>query len=582
MTETDDYTTKDKSSYGTNGSGWLNETISFESLARLTKSLSLSNSRDKIFSQIALSAMGKLVLSNLWLAVHNIPDSATAFFGFKGQIKSGGLYEKLTKKLSGFFDDIDEKIEYGKQIFLKDYIICIAVSISEKETLLFIADLSKRSSNGKPGFLSEKEVRYVELLLSIAVSSIANLEIKQKLLTESMRAEQQNILLRNLFNISRDFSTLLDVDQIIKVYSYYLMGHLQVSRFAMIKIGENDSEVLVNRFTDVEDSDLLSISSGDRNPADKITLIIPVEIQGNLRGTVLIGPKLSGIPHNESDIEYLTSLSTTAYTSLENAELFAEKIKLRVLEGELEIAKMIQGDLLPKNLPDIAGYRIGALNKSAKHVGGDYYDVIPDKEGNFAIVMADVSGKGVPASLIMANLQSAARLLVFMGFRLETIVEELNTLVCDNTAADKFVTMCFSLLKPKQSLLKNCTAGHPPPFHLKVDDNGKYNRDNVSYLEKGGMVLGVVEGYKDYVAEYQELGKGDIIVYYTDGFTDGHLEGKNGIDIFLRVVIDNLNKYLDSEKAIDLDSVIADIIEDMSHIEGILPDDMTILLLHKK
>lgn|GEM_PF-4853382 len=568
------------------------ETISFESLSRLTQSMTVAGDSEKILSLAALSIMGKLALTDLRFVVVNQE------YGFENDVQifsARGLDKReLDLETKTILIGISGSNSDGYLFFDQGYLI-FSFSLSTNESAFLISNLSKRINRGLTDLRTD-ELRYIELVISITISAVASLQVRNDLVLESEKAAQHNLLLSNLFNINRDFATLFEEEKIIRVFSYYLMGHLKVTQFAMISDMLDTPVVIVNRFKGVSDADLLvkysesSFSGVTRNQdeASPINTFVPVEVQGRKQGLVFLGEKLGGMAYGKYDLEYLNSLVITAYTSLENANLFEEKIKLKVLEGELELAKSIQAGLFPETLPKIKGYQIAARNRSAKHVGGDYYDVVEDKNGHYTIVMADVSGKGVPASLIMANLQAAVRLLVNMGFRLETVVEELNTLICANTSSDKFVTLCLSLLKAEKSLLKNCTAGHPPPIYLRSDPSGFFSTENYQLLEKGGMVLGVVEGYKDYEAEYTELAEGGAVIYYTDGFTDGDLGNKSGFEVFLDVVVECLNESinnrinaLNQSSSPDLEMAIDRIIEKMSVVEGILPDDMTLLLLYK-
>lgn len=555
------------------------ELVSFESLIRLTRSMAKAGSQEKILSLAALSIMGKLAISRI----------AFLWKDENGEWKSTPQKRGPEEYRNGLISDTQKLLELRPEQedepFLLDngrYLFFQPIDSNDGQAYLLV-DSNKGMIAQNRGRLNKESLRYIELVMSIALSSLTIHDTKSALRTETNTAERQDLFLSNLFHISRDFASLFSEKEILRVFSYYLMGHLQVSRFAVLREGESPT-VLLNRFSKIEDNKLLYyytfVSEGERIEDKEIAVALNAEIRGEQQGAVLLGKKLSGKAFTEYELSYLRSLVNTTFTALENARLFDEQLKLEILEGELEIARNIQRGFLPVSLPEIPGYDAYGINLSAKHVGGDYYDVVKDKEGNFAVVMADVSGKGVPASLIMANLQSAVRLLVRMGFKLETIVEELNTLVCANTSADKFVTLCLSLLKPDKKLLKNCTAGHPPPIQLSLGTDRKFSVTNKRLLEKGGMVLGVVEGYKDYVAEYTDVHPGDVFVYYTDGFTDGDLGDRSGQDVFIETVVEALNLNLKGQE-LDLRAASKEVIERMSKIEGILPDDMTLFLLHK-
>ena len=132
----------------------------------------------------------------------------------------------------------------------------------------------------------------------------------------------------------------------------------------------------------------------------------------------MLGEKLSREPFKQADLDLLFSLGNLAIISLENARLFKETLEKQKLEDELMIAREIQKGLLPTMLPSIPGVEIAATNISSKQVGGDYYDVISLQDGRQILAIGDVSGKGSPAALLMANLQATIRALVPLDFRL--------------------------------------------------------------------------------------------------------------------------------------------------------------------
>ncbi|GAB5464802.1 MAG: hypothetical protein Kapaf2KO_02380 [Candidatus Kapaibacteriales bacterium] len=499
--------------------------------------------------------------------------------------------------------------------------------------------------------LTLSENRYCELIFSLTLGAYNSLVLRSELKDETIRLQKNNLLLRNLFTINRDFSRLLNFDGIDRLFSLYLMGHLRISSFYLFVLLENDELIRLDRIKTKKNISTSKIeaffysipefkeTASSQSDLQEIPFKIgeleltayPTYIDGKKRAVLLLGNKLEGKSPETSfgisahkidssnDRQYIESLCLTAVTAYENASLFEERLRLQSIEGELHLAKKIQRDLLPNTISQPQGYAIAARNISAKHVGGDYYDVIVDKNGFYNIIIADVSGKGIPASLIMANIQSAVRLLVGLGFRLETVVEDLNVLLTGNISSDKFVSMCLSVLKPEASLLKNCTVGHPPPIHIWPDSRGLYCKENSEFLQKGGMVLGVLMDYKDYQSEYINLKKGSVVIYYTDGYTDGDIKGTSGQELLFEYIIKTLNILLSSETngISDFDAIndvkiasksskmtdekqdmvsntaskltnelliqmIEMVSESMSAIEEILPDDMTMLAFAKQ
>jgi phosphoserine phosphatase RsbU/P len=181
-------------------------------------------------------------------------------------------------------------------------------------------------------------------------------------------------------------------------------------------------------------------------------------------------------------------------------------------EHEIAEARAIQEGFLPKEIAQLAGYEIAGAWQSARVVGGDYFDVLPFDGETFGLCIADVAGKGLPAALLMSNLQAAVRGLASPSLAPEDLCARLNALLCRNMASDRFVTLFYAQLDGPARRLRYVSAGHNPPFILHAD--GSHER-----LREGGGVLGVFanQAFRSGVAQLQS---GDRMVLYTDGVTE--------------------------------------------------------------
>jgi len=185
---------------------------------------------------------------------------------------------------------------------------------------------------------------------------------------------------------------------------------------------------------------------------------------------------------------------------------------LQEQEHEIAEAKVIQENLLPRELPQMAGYEIASSWQSAGAVGGDYFDVLPLSEEALGLCIADVAGKGIPAALLMCNLQAAVRGLSSPSLRPDLLCNSLNSLVWRNTHTDRFITLFYAQLDGRARRLSYANAGHNAPFVVHAD--GSHER-----LREGGGVLGVF-AEQSYGLGTVQLALGDRLVLFTDGVTE--------------------------------------------------------------
>jgi sigma-B regulation protein RsbU (phosphoserine phosphatase) len=199
--------------------------------------------------------------------------------------------------------------------------------------------------------------------------------------------------------------------------------------------------------------------------------------------------------------------------SLEHARAqtkIASQLKQR--ESEVEEAREIQQRFLPHEIPALTGYQISSMWQPARVVGGDYYDILTLKREMLGICIADVAGKGMPAALVMGNLQAAFRGIAATELEPEVVCDRLNALVCDNLGADRFITMFYAQLDGEARKLRYVNAGHNAPIVARRD--GSHRR-----LEVGGGVLGIFPNER-YASGEEDLTVGDRVVFFTDGVTE--------------------------------------------------------------
>ncbi len=235
-------------------------------------------------------------------------------------------------------------------------------------------------------------------------------------------------------------------------------------------------------------------------------------------------------------------------------------------EREISEAKAIQEKLLPREIPQMPGYEIASAWQSARLVGGDYFDILPLNEETLGMCIGDVAGKGMPAALLMSNLQAAVRGLSSASLAPNRLCDRLNSLICRNTASDRFITFFYAQLDGPTRRLTYVNAGHNAPFVVHAD--GRHER-----LREGGAVLGVFES-QTYEMGWAQLFAGDRVVLFTDGVT----EACNAADEEFGEA--RLLQLLNDHRASTADELQAKILEVVADFGGHhWQDDATLLIL---
>ncbi|MEO8664938.1 MAG: GAF domain-containing SpoIIE family protein phosphatase, partial [Ignavibacteria bacterium] len=244
-------------------------------------------------------------------------------------------------------------------------------------------------------------------------------------------------------------------------------------------------------------------------------LLIPIYIKDNLIGTMNFGKKPSGKAYSEEDIDLLKTLASQAAIAFENSRLQREKISKQKIEEELLIARRIQMGLLPQSINSIEGIEVSGFYNPAKIIGGDFYDVIKLSENKMLVVVADVSGKGIPAALYMSKVQAMIQFAAKVFHSPKEILIEVNKQIHQKIDRKSFITSILALFDLEKMTVKICRAGHNPVIYSV---NGK-----LSMLKNKGMGLGLEsEKFFDDHLEETELNISDdnVFVFYSDGLTE--------------------------------------------------------------
>jgi sigma-B regulation protein RsbU (phosphoserine phosphatase) len=216
--------------------------------------------------------------------------------------------------------------------------------------------------------------------------------------------------------------------------------------------------------------------------------------------------------YTHDDLQVLLLLASQVAIIIEKVMLHEQLIEKKRLEGQLEVARQVQLELLPAQDPQLEGFDISGYNFTTEEVSGDYYDWVRIYEDQIGIVVADVSGKGVPAALLMAFLRASLRAAIHIGYAPHISMAKVNYLLWESIERHQFVTAFYSVLDASNKTLAYTNAGHSPPLLLEKDGSARF-------IERGGMPLGMFRDTR-YYEYYLSMEPGQVLVLYTDGVTE--------------------------------------------------------------
>lgn len=244
----------------------------------------------------------------------------------------------------------------------------------------------------------------------------------------------------------------------------------------------------------------------------KTLLCVPLIVKSELRGVLTVYNKKDGQSFTTEDQRLLAIISAQSAQVVENARLIEEEKLYIKMQQEVGLAAKIQGDLLPRSNPGLHGYDIFARTIAAQSIGGDYFDFIPMNDGRTALCLGDVSGKGLPASLLMANLQATLRGQTLVSHQPSETLLRSNKLLFESTSPEKFATLFYGIIDIQHHSVHYSNAGHDWPFLIGIDNV-------IRRLKTGGLMIGLLPQAK-YEDEEVPIQIGDILVIQSDGVSE--------------------------------------------------------------
>lgn len=310
----------------------------------------------------------------------------------------------------------------------------------------------------------------------------------------------------------------------------------------------------------------------DLLPEAKYLMALPIGTSRDPQGLLLVGDKESrqGVGRfKDSDRRTLALFANQVAIALETAHLHRQALEKERLERELDLAADIQRGLLPDEVPQVEGYEVAGWSQSARHVGGDYYDLLTLGDGRIAAVLADVSGKGMPAALLVSTIHSAVRLLIRQSEVGPKLIEDLNQHVSESSATNRFITLFVAQLDVKRNRIDYVNAGHNPALMIRASGT-------VDLLHSGGLPIGLFEN-SAYEQGSVAVSRGDLLCAYSDGITEclSPTDEEYGLKRLTDLVSGMQDEPLD-----DIVSAVSRAVSDFAggHAQG---DDQTLLMLRR-
>jgi sigma-B regulation protein RsbU (phosphoserine phosphatase) len=326
---------------------------------------------------------------------------------------------------------------------------------------------------------------------------------------------------------------------------------------------KNQKPLLIEDFTTDERFKGVKVES------DQIrsVLSVPLKVKDKMIGVINLINKKGGGTFTRDDERLVGIIATQSAQVLENSRLYEEEKRLQQMERELQMARDIQKSLLPTENPQLPGAEIAGLSHPAREVGGDYYDFIELGENRLGIVIADVSGKGVPASLLMSNIQATLRVQAVTSKSVKDCIAEANTALHKSTASDKYATLFYGILDTAEGTFTSTNAGHNAPMLLGSEECCRR-------LETGGIVLGMLPNMP-YEEETVQLEHGCVLVMFSDGITEAMNEKEEEFDE------PRLKQVLESNRHLSPEDLLKKILDEVTTFTGDVPqqDDMTLVAI---
>lgn len=382
--------------------------------------------------------------------------------------------------------------------------------------------------------------RLVEIL-SIRLRAM-NYQFIAELERTSLRFQHEYKKMERLIEAVKILNSTLNLDELLKIIldialesvkgergTLYLLDNEKKELWSKVLIGSERVKIRLPVGTGIAGyvaatGDVVNIADAYLDPRfnpeiDKVTgfhttsmLCMPMKNkEDEIIGVFQLLNKINGT-FNDEDVSFISALSVHAAIAIENARLHKQEQEKISMEKEMVAAGEVQRSLFPKQLPEVPGYKFAACNIPARKVSGDLYDFFKCTGNRVAFCLGDVSGKGLPASLLMANLQATLRDQQLLDLSVQDCIYRCNNFLYENTSSDKFITLFYGMLDPEKHVFQYVNAGHDFPLYFG-------NGAEPKRLSTEGIPIGIIENYP-YSEKTMKLEVGDLLLIYSDGICE--------------------------------------------------------------
>ncbi|MEE9439597.1 MAG: SpoIIE family protein phosphatase [Saprospiraceae bacterium] len=332
----------------------------------------------------------------------------------------------------------------------------------------------------------------------------------------------KQLQIKSLLTITQAINDNVSAEGLFNMYKSFLSWEMGLEKMALFVISDdgwkctsviNYQNKYIDKIVDLilDHKRLHTIKETDDQVLQEFDIIIPVYHKKNPIAFSLIG----GIKEKEdiyNKIQFITTITNIIAVAIENKRLFKRQLQQEGYKKEMELAGEVQRMLIPDKLPNKKQYALSKIYRPHSNIGGDYLDYIKFSEDKFAMCIADISGKGVAAALLMANFQALIQNLIYQFRDLETFIFALNQAVYQITKADKYITFFIAEVDTTKNTLTYINAGHYPPVLI--------NKGKIIRLDKGSTFIGAFENLPEINEEVINIDGETLILCFTDGLVD--------------------------------------------------------------